>query len=737
MSRLRFFLASLVLLALAMPATAQTECPDDDDSPCSNATLVADVDAAEPGTAFDVALHIEIEPQWHVYWENPGDSGLPVQIEWDVPEGVRIEPLRNPFPERIDIAGLTSYAFEDEASLLARVAVPDDFAADELVLSGQATWLICADICLQAEQPVSLTVPIGTPTATRQLDAARALLPVQAEGWAASASPTDGGVTLHLFPPRDWGGSLEGAQFFPAEEGVLDHAAPQQFEDSRGVWTVELAVSPIADSSLSRIRGVLVASEGQALVGDARAIEIDAVVSEPMPLQSPRALSLGLGTALLLALGGGLLLNLMPCVFPILSIKILGFAEGKDNATLRRNGLAFGAGVLVSFWALAGLLLALRAAGAGLGWGFQLQSPAIVAALAALMVVIGLNLLGVFEVGNGLAAAGAKADQKSGLGGAFLSGVLATIVATPCTAPFMGAALGYAIAAPVASSILVFTALGIGMALPYVLLSFFPAWTERLPRPGPWMVTLRQALAFPLFATAVWLLWVFGLQVGINGVALLLMALVFVALAAWLIGRWPAHSASSKVRAVTRGLAVLSLLGAVALAVPAVRGGAGTGVVLNGQPHVLQGDGPFAIGSSDEVLREYGAPGIAFQAESAWMPFSSASVDQMVASGQPVFIDFTAAWCLSCQVNKTTTLHTDAVDEAFERAGVTRVRADWTNRNPDITAALDRFGRSGVPFYVLYPGGGADPVFLPEVLTPQIVVDALASLPAASPTASL
>ena len=348
-----------------------------------------------------------------------------------------------------------------------------------------------------------------------------------------------------------------------------------------------------------------------------------------------------------------------------------------------------------------------------------MQSPPIVAALAALMVLIGLNLLGVFEIGSGLATAGARADQKSGRGGAFLSGVLATIVATPCTAPFMGAALGYAIAAPVASSILVFTALGIGMALPYVLLSFFPTWTERLPRPGAWMVTLRQALAFPLFATAVWLLWVFGLQVGMNGVAMLLMALVLLALATWLVGHWPAHLASPRTRTVTRGLAVLALIGALGLAVPAVRGPSSA----------------LAIQGSDT-----GAPSTELQrvaADDDWQPFTSASVDQLVAAGQPVFIDFTAAWCLTCQVNKKTTLHADAVDQAFERAGVIRVRADWTNRNPDITATLDRFGRSGVPFYVLYPGGDADPILLPEVLTPDIVTRALAELPPASPTASL
>ena len=724
------FLLALVLLAIALPARAQTDrdCLDQGGSPCSDAALVTDQDAAEPGTAFDLALRIEIEPEWHVYWENPGDSGLPVTVDWTLPEGVRAGPLQNPYPERLDIAGLTSYAFEDEASLIARVAVPEDYAADELVISGDATWLVCADVCLTAEQEVSITLPVGTPARTGLLADARAKLPVQAEGWSADlARHEDGRLVLSLAPPTAWGGSLEGAQFFPAEKGVLDHAAPQTFETYGTSWVVELTPSPYADTALTRVHGVLVAPEGETPVDGARAIEIDATLGGEFAdgdygfytmeayANAPPWLQFALAIAG--AFLGGLLLNLMPCVFPILSIKVLGFAEGKDGATLRRGGLAFGAGVLVSFWALAGALLALRAAGEGIGWGFQLQSPPIVAALAALMVLLGLNLAGVFELGTGLATAGARADTRAGTSGAFLSGVLATVVATPCTAPFMGAALGFAVAAPIASSLLVFTALGVGMALPYVLLSFFPAWTERLPRPGPWMVTLRQALAFPLFATAVWLLWVFGLQVGMNGVALLLFSLVLLGLAAWLVGRWPAHASSSRTRAITRGLAVLAVLAAIGLAIPAVAGSAGTGVVFNGRAHVVQGDGPFAVGTPDSEL------------PNGWRPFTSASVDQLVAEGQPVFVDFTAAWCLTCQVNKKTTLSTDAVADAFDRAGVTRVRADWTNRNPDITAALDRFGRSGVPFYVLYPGGDAEPILLPEVLTPDLVLEAIASLP--------
>ncbi|MGB3542967.1 protein-disulfide reductase DsbD family protein, partial [Rubrivirga sp.] len=459
--------------------------------------------------------------------------------------------------------------------------------------------------------------------------------------------------------------------------------------------------SPFGEPA-NRLRGLLVAPDGQTVDGAARALEVDAVVAgadvagtapvedEPMTLWS----------ALAFAFVGGMILNLMPCVFPVLSLKILGFVKGRedDRATLRTHGLVFAAGVLVSFLILAGALLAFRAAGASLGWGFQLQSPPVVAGLAILMVVLGLNLVGVFEVGQGLMSAGARLDKGEGMGGAFWSGVLATVVATPCTAPFMGAALGFAIAQPAAIALAVFATLGLGMALPYVILSFNPALMKRLPRPGPWMETLKQALAFPLFATAVWLVWVFGLQTGINGAGALLLALVALGFATWLIGRWPAQTTSSRTLAVVRVLALAAVVGAGVLVV---------------------------TGSNQEAQASTSTDG-------EWTAFEAETVDAMVAAGEPVFIDFTAAWCLTCQVNKKTALHTDVVASAFADGGIKTVRADWTNRDPEITAFLDRFGRNGVPLYVYYPGGGAEPVLLPSVLTPQIVLEAVRGVQTAS-----
>lgn len=677
---------TLLLVLLAASAASAQTLDAADPSPHSDASLVADVASIRPGDAFDLAVRIEVEDGWHVYWKNPGDSGQPVRVDWRLPAGVVAGPLRFPPPDTYSLAGVTSFAHTGAPEFLTHIAVPEAFAGDRVRLEGEVRWLVCETVCYQARDTLALDVPVGPTVRTGRLDAARALLPVMAPGWTAEAEAVESGYRLTVRPPAAWDGSLAGATFYPDRPGVLDHAAAQDWRQ-RDAWAAVLPAAAPDRATASRLRGVLVAADGRTLTGDARAIEIDALVEVP-PATS------GVWTALLLALAGGLLLNLMPCVFPILGIKVLGFVGGRDAspAALRAHGLAFGAGVLVSFLALAGVLIALRAAGEGLGWGFQLQSPLVVAALALLMTGLALNLLGTFEIGQGVAAAGGRLDRHEGLGGAFWSGVLATVVATPCTAPFMGAALGFALAQPTPVALAVFAALGVGMALPYVLLSFRPGWVRRLPPAGAWMATLRQVLAFPLLATAVWLVWVFALQTGVDAAALLLLAAVALALGAWAWGRSQVPGA----RRWTRRVALVGAVGAAALVAVAV-------------------SDPRPVADASDATGD------------VWEPFDIAAVDARVAAGEPVFIDFTAAWCLSCQVNKKVALSTDAVDAAFAAAGVTRVRADWTDRDDDITAMLARFGRTGVPLYVLYPGGGAEPVLLPEVLTAQIVLDALAA----------
>ena len=719
--RVLFALLALALSpALAPGAAAQNLFSvggeeSDDPSPHSEASLVAGVKAVVPGEPFTVGLRIGMDPHWHSYWENAGDAGMPTSIRWALPEGFEASGFSWPYPKRIAIEPLMNYAYEDEVVLLVEVTPPAEISASEVTLGGLASWLICEEVCLPAEEEVALTLPVAAPGTMAQhdpeggalIDRYRARLPADSPAWAHAAARTDDGFALLLQPgPDAEPDALQGAYFFASTGQTIDHAAEQTLRETADGFALHITGSEYAAGPAERLRGVLVAPEGRTLDGVHRALRIDAPVVESLDAAAtggPEQGGIGLLGALGLAFLGGILLNLMPCVFPILSIKILGFAKsaGDRPATQRRLGWAFAGGVLVSFWALAGLLLALRAAGEGIGWGFQLQSPVFVGAMALLMFGLGLNLLGVFEIGLGVSGRAAQLDRREGVAGAFGSGALATLVATPCTAPLMGAALGWALVQPAAVSLAVFTALGAGMALPYVALTHAPGLAAKLPRPGPWMVRLKQALAFPLFATAVWLVWVFALQAGVDSAALLLCAMLAVAFAGWIVSAWPKHAVAGWSRGLTRTLAGFGVAAAAALLVL----GAGQ-------------TGPDAAATTGEE---------------AWAPYSAAAVDAARESGRPVFVDFTAAWCLTCQVNKRVALHTESVADAFEQQDVARFRADWTNRDPAITEALADLGRSGVPVYAFYPPGADGPTLLPEVLTPQLVVDALAD--AAPPVA--
>lgn len=668
---------SLVFALLAAGASAQVPAPADP-TPHSDVRLVADATAIAPGDTLGVAVEIVVEDGWHVYWLNPGDSGQPVTVAWTLPAGATAGPLRFPAPAVYEEAGIVTFAHGGTPMFVTDLTMPAS-AAGTVDLGADLRYLICADVCLPASATLSLTVPVGETARTTALDAARAAIPAPSPAWTASASATAAGYVLTVVPPA--GVDLSQATFFPSERGVLDHGSPQAFRAEGSAFAVELAGAPGAGSPSETLAGVLVAGDD--------AVELSVPVAGAEVAAAAPASSLTLWSALLLALLGGVVLNLMPCVFPILSIKILGFVQGRtdDRRALRLHGLAFGAGVVTSFLALAAVLLALKATGDGAGWGFQLRYPVVVAALAALMVALALNLLGVFEIGQRAASVGGRLDQGEGLSGAFLSGVLATVVASPCTAPFMAGALGFAVVQPAPVALAVFGALGIGMAAPYVLLSFQPALLDKLPRPGPWMVTLRQVLAFPLLATAVWLVWVFGTLRDLDAAAVLLLALVVGALGAWAWGRWPSGSPRRSLVA-GRATSLLAVGAAVALA-----------------------------GAS-----------LAPKAE-GWVAYDAAEVEALVAEGRPVFVDVTASWCLTCQVNKRTALASDAVNEAFAAHDVATVRADWTDQNPAVTAFLDRFDSAGVPLYVLFPGGVADPVVLPVILTPGLIIDALGAAP--------
>ena len=665
-----------------------------------------------------------MEEGWHSYWKNPGDSGEPTSINWSLPDGFEAGAIQWPFPHRIDASMLTSYGYSDEVLLLTTLTPPEDLEpGTSVTLDARPKWLICADICLPAHSDVELTLPVtaSSPDPGMEADAiaqSRAKLPKTVDTWTVQAARSSGSYTLALSPTDNREPDLEGAQFYPSEEQVLDHAAPQPVSQQGTTYLLALQQSSYASSPADSLQGVLVAPEGQSWDADGtvRAMKVDVAVDSVLTgvaanlseaQNAGGGSSLSLAWALLFAFAGGMLLNLMPCVFPVLSVKILGFAEqsGEDPGAMRRHGALFAAGVLVSMWMLAGVLLALRAAGSEIGWGFQLQSPTFIALMALLFVAIGLNLMGAFEVGTSLMNWGGRmqgASPSSGGTGTFLTGVLATVVATPCTAPFMGAALGLALTLSTAGAVLIFTALGAGMALPYVGLSMAPGLLDRLPDPGAWMETLKQFFAFPMWATAVWLVWVFGQQTGNGAVALLLFGMLLLGMAAWVINRWSAPQLSRAAMIATRGLVVLMVVGAVA-----------AGVIGAGYDRSAAASGSSVNASA------------ASEGASAWTTYSPETVESLRADGRPVFVDFTAAWCLTCQVNERTVLNTEEVQQAFDARNVALVKADWTNRDSTIARALESHGRSGVPVYVLYPGDGSGPTLLPEVLTKDIVLNAL------------
>ncbi len=691
--------ALLAASFLGVPLAAQQ---GEDPSPHSDARLVSELAAIRPGESFTVAVHLTMDAGWHSYWRNPGDAGGETVIEWTLPDGFTAGAIQWPHPHRIEAPPLVSYGYDGEVLLLVDVVPPPQLRPGRTVtLEAHADWVVCEEICLPATADVNLALPVAEGAA--RLDPewgpavarTRARLPAVLDAWAIEAWRVPDGFVLTVTPPRGWNGAFRGSYFFSGASGVVAHAAPQPLTRDGETYQLFLAPSEYLQGSLARLEGVLLAPDGVAWDAErgVRAMTVDVPVTErPMVAGAP----LTLLTALLFAFVGGMLLNLMPCVFPVLSLKVLGFVSqgGAERSRVRGHGIAFAAGVIASFWLLAGVLLALRAGGTALGWGFQLQSPAFVALMAALFFLLGLSLFGAFDVGTSLTRLGGVLGASEGYGTSVASGVLATVVATPCIAPLMGVALGFALTQPPLPTLLVFGTLGLGMATPYLALSMAPALLQRLPRPGAWMVTLRQLLAFPLFATSVWLVWVFGRQTGLDGATALLAGLTLLSFATWTWWRWRDAPRDSWPFVTSRMVAGVALIAAAAVTV--------------------RGMGGEAAAAADDL----------------WQPYSAAGVAELRAAGRPVFIDFTAAWCLTCKVNERVVLSTTEARDAFREREVALFMADWTKRDPEITRALESFGRSGVPLYVLYPGGehgGA--TVLPVILTKQILLEALETIP--------
>lgn len=697
---LRSGLLALALLSQAPALAAESAAVS---SPRVTATLLSSRDAVAPGERFQVALVQKIAPGWHTYWRNPGDSGEATRIDWVLPAGMSAGEIQWPAPKALPVEPLLNFGFEGEVLLPVEITVPETARPGErLTLQANATWLVCEKICIPEEGAFTLELPVGPASAVDEaaqarIDAARAALPKPASFRGRLVAD---GEKLALSLPG-LSGAVADLRFFPVSDTLIEHAAPQAATSAGDGATLQLIRSSAFKIENAELDGVITFSEG----GVARALTLAADVDPALVTASadgaaaPRSgvlrasvpvqgADLSFWAALAFAFAGGLILNLMPCVLPVLFIKALGFVQvaRASRAEVREQGLLFLCGVLATFLVLAGIVIVFAALGSSVGWGYQLQSPPVVIALAVVMTLIGFNLLGAFEVGASAGGIGQGLAGRGGRIGAFMTGALAVVVATPCTAPFMGAAMGYAVTQPPAVALFVFMALALGFALPVVALSFAPGLLALLPKPGRWMVILKQAFAFPMFATAIWLIWVASVQSGPAGVLVALVAVLAAGFVVWLLG----VARGTRAQLATSAIAVLVALG--------------TGWF------VLQGAVPSATGQARAGDME------------AWTPERVAALQ---AQGRPVFVNFTAAWCITCLANERVALSRQEVKDAFAALGVAYLKADWTNRDATIARALAEQGRAGVPLYLFYPASkGGQAEILPQLLSADMIVAA-------------
>jgi thiol:disulfide interchange protein DsbD len=726
MRPLRLIFALVAMLAAASPVLAlPSSASQSVSAPHLTVQLMNEEYAVYAPDWIDAGLYVRLEPGWHIYWSNAGDSGEPPKIDWTLPKGVTADPMQFPAPQRLPLGPLMDFGYENEVLFPVRLGVDKSFKPGSTVhLAAKVSWLVCREVCipgkanLELDVPVVASKPAGNGIVIDLFKRLNAALPqALPSGYRAVFRPTPTGFRLAVTT----GQRETQAEFFPEDEDVLDNPAPQIVTPTANGLILDLKQDPNLKAAPAQLKGVIefaggrnyeitalrsaivmpAPSGGSASFGVARMEGVSGSIYS----QGPRpAFSIGaLVSTFLFAFLGGLLLNLMPCVFPVLFLKGLALVNSgtEERHKLRAHGLVYTAGILVSFWALVALLLGLRAAGATLGWGFQFQSPIFLMVLAGLFFFFGLSLAGQFEIGLRLTSAGGSLAAKQGYAGSFFTGVLAVIVATPCTAPFMGTAIGYALAQPAAVTFAIFTALALGLAAPYVALTLQPAWTRLLPKPGAWMDILKQAISVFIFGTVIWLTWVVAEAYGANLLLALLSIFLLLAIAGWFLGRWRAQRWATLA-------AVLLLLTGLAACITAPRELAMT---------------PAQLSSEGSAPRS-----------GAWQPWSADAVQHALAAGQPVFVDFTAGWCLSCQVNERVALSRPEVMHAFGERNVALFKADWTREDPAITQALAALGRSGVPAYALYTPGQSAPALLPQVLTPGIVLDAIGKLPAEAAT---
>jgi thiol:disulfide interchange protein len=668
------------------------------------ASLVAADKSVQPGHPLTVALRLDEQPPWHTYWISAG-TGYPTKLQWDLPTGWTAGDIQWPTPVMIknDQGDVTGNGYTGVVYLPVTLTQPATArSGGQVTLKALAKWLMCADVCIPGQANLTLTLPMTSqppePDTAVRAELAKMPMPAAAPAdWKIAANRSGNQVLLRVS-----GGAVMKSPHFFSEDAFIQYDAAQNVAAGPDSLGLALAVSDDADASTQNVRGVLAYTDSTGAyhgvvvnapfsVAGAATAAVQASGSSSQSSTGTRVATsdggpTSLGLTLLFALVGGLILNLMPCVFPILGIKILGFVHqsGNERRKVTLHGLAFTLGVLLSFWVLAGLLATLRAGGEQLGWGFQLQSPVFVFALTVIMLVFALSLSGVFEFGLSAMGVGSSLPMGQGYGASLFNGVLATVVATPCSAPFLAPALGAALVLPTLQSFLVFTSIGLGLSVPYLLLSIFPQAVKALPRPGRWMETFKQVMAFPLYATVAYLIWVLAGQVSENGLLMVLLGLTTISMAVWLYGRYNRPGTG------TPG-ARLGLIGALAL---------------------------LLIGLN------LGWPRAAAPTDIVWEPWSAERVAQLRAAGRPIYVDFTARWCATCQANKKVVFASEELQRYFRDHQVATLKADWTNADPRITAELAKWHRSAVPFDLVYSTKNSEPKVLPEILTPRIVLDA-------------
>lgn len=669
------------LLLFAAPAFAQ------DGAPKVQARLVAEQSSVAPGGTITVALEEKIAPGWHTYWQNPGDAGQATLIEWQLPSGWKADAIQWPVPKRVAVASLMDYGYEGTPWLLSKLTAPAN-ASGTVTIKAHASWLVCKQVCVPEDQQLSITVPVGKgevdTSVAKDFAAARAKLPASSP-WAMRYALGQN-LDLYVAAPALAAAHPRGVDFFPLENGFIKNAAPQTVGYTKDGLVLRLTPGSKVHGDLA---GLLVLTSAD---GSVQAVHVSAppgvvpaadFAAAPAPATDDSG-DLNLWLALAFAFLGGLVLNVMPCVLPILAMKAMALARHGDQG--RGESFSYALGAVASFAALGLAIVALRAGGQSVGWGFQLQSPVAVAGFALLVFAVGLNLSGLFEVGS--VTAGESLTRKSGVMGAFFTGVLAVAVAAPCTAPFMGAALGFALSQSALTAFAVFIALGVGFALPFLVLGVWPKALAFMPKPGPWMLVFKQLLAFPMYGASAWLVWVLARQAGANGVAVIAAAMIAIALAAW---TWT----------VTRGLRQTGRAIASVLVLLLVVG------ALYGVSLLKSASAPQAVATT--------------RGES----YSAEKLASYRAQGRPVFVDATAAWCITCLVNEDAVLSRPDIKSAFASRNIVYMVADWTNQNPAITALLKDNGRSGVPLYLYYAPGSAKAHVLPQILTPAGVLSVI------------